>query len=106
QDVAPPVEAVLEELSHLAYRVIAELTPGGANVTEWAKREQCWRLMREQPWELPSSVRRHLVGRAAAAAHVDRNGAAPPDADTAAEAALIAEVASVGPDGWLALANW
>ncbi len=40
----------------MAYHVIAERAPSGANVTEWAKREQCWRLMREQPWDVPPSL--------------------------------------------------
>jgi hypothetical protein len=104
QDLAPAVEAALEELSYMAYRMIAELTPGGANVTEWAKREQCWRLMRDQRWDLPSSLRPHLVGRVVG--DEDQDGSAPPDADTGAEAAVIAEVVRVGPDGWLGLANW
>ncbi len=105
QDISPPVEAALEELCHVAYRVIAELTPGGANVTEWAKKEQCWRLMREQPWDVPASLRRHLVGRTAGGS--DESGlVTAPDADNAAEAAVIAEVSAVGPDGWLALASW
>lgn len=105
QDISTPIEVALEELSHLAYRVIAEMTPGGANVTEWAKREQCWRLMRDQPWDIPAPMRGHLVGRAAAAAS-DVARPTPPDADTEGEAAVIAEVVSVSGDGWLGLANW
>jgi hypothetical protein len=105
QDISPPIERAVEELSHIAYRVIAELTPGGANVTEWAKRDQCWRLMREQPWDVPPSLRPHMVGRSTGTS-AKPGVAAPPDADTAAEAAVIAEVTSVGADGWLALANW
>jgi hypothetical protein len=105
QDICPPVEAAIEELSQLAYRVIAEMTPGGANVTEWAKREQCWRLMREQAWDVPAALRRRLVGRSAGASS-EPSVVAAADADTAAEAAVIAEVSAVGPDGWLALANW
>jgi hypothetical protein len=104
QDISPALETALEQLSHLAYDVIAERTPGGANVTEWAKREQCWRVMREQPWELPVSLRQHVVSRAAATAEAGH--IVPPDADNAEEAAVIAEVAAIGGEGWLALANW
>ena len=105
QSISGAVAEALEVLSHVAYRVIAELTPSGANVTEWAKREPCWRLMCEQTWELPAALRRELVGRAAVGS-TEATAALPPDADTAAEAAVIVEVAAVGAAGWKTLANW
>jgi hypothetical protein len=105
QDLSSPVEAAVEELSHMAFSVIAERTPGGANVTEWAKRDQCWRLMREESWDVPQSLRQHLVGRARQTGEESAD-AAPPDADNAAEAAVIAEVAAVGAEGWKGLAGW
>ena len=104
QDVSAEVEAALKSLSVVAYHVLTELTPGGANVTEWAKRDQCWRLMREQPWDIPAALLPQLVGRSVAAS--DGRVAEAPDADTDEEVAVIREVVAVGADGWLGLANW
>ena len=53
QALPQPVEAALVELAHMAYRIVVERVPGGANITEWSKRDQCWTLMREEPWTRP-----------------------------------------------------
>jgi AIPR protein len=103
QAVQPAVEDALGDLAEIAFHVIAELTPGGANVTEWSKREQCWRLMKEQRWTVPAAVEPLLVGRGSAgssAAVAGSNGHMEQDHP------LIAEMAAVGADGWLAISNW
>jgi hypothetical protein len=98
QSLSPALEAAITELSHLAYEVIAERTPGGANVTEWSKREQCWVLMRELSWEPPSQLVAELIGRG-------RLGAK----DTGSNDSDVEQVAAVtrlGADGWLLIADW
>jgi hypothetical protein len=100
QDLDEDLQDAIAELSEIAFKVIAELTPHGANVTEWCKRDQCWRLMKEQPWTVPMAVERSLVasGRRAAAPSAT-NGQRDEDP-------LIEEMTAVGADGWLALSNW
>jgi hypothetical protein len=101
QDLDNDLRDAIASLSEVAFRVIVELTPGGANVTEWCKREQCWRVMKEQPWTVPVELERSLVaaGRQNGPAHGTTNGYAEDDP-------LIAEMAAVGADGWLAVSNW
>ena len=93
------LENALVELSHLAWRVVVEMAPAGANITEWAKQERCWRTMRDQSWEVPAAVRSALVtlGRPS-----EGNGASPVETDDPA----VAECAAVDPDDWFALSNW
>lgn len=98
QALSPALEAAVTELSHLAFEVIAERTPNGANVTEWSKREQCWVLLRELPWEPSSQLRTELVGRG-------KRGVANSDPrDVNPE--HVAAATSPGVDGWLSIANW
>jgi hypothetical protein len=101
QDLDDDLREAIGDLSHLAFYVITELTPRGANVTEWCKREQCWRLMQEQPWTLPHQVERSLVGRRRGDVSESASSNGQGDEDR-----LIAEVAAIGGDGWLALSNW
>ena len=50
------VEDALVELSHLAWKVLVEIAPPGANITEWAKQEQCWRAMRSESMDVELAV--------------------------------------------------
>jgi AraC-like DNA-binding protein len=96
QALSPALDAAVTELSHLAFEVIAERTPNGANVTEWSKREQCWVLLRELPWEPSSQLSAVLIGRG------KRSGRDPRGVDPE----HIAAATSPGGDGWLSIANW
>ena len=84
-------------------RVIAEMVPGGANVTEWCKREQVLADVKEQPWTVPASLEPLLVAR------VVRTRPGRRSARTircAEDDPIVAEMAAIGADGWLAIANW
>lgn len=88
QDIDVALADAVADLSHVAFHVIAELTPNGANVTEWCKREACWNLMREQPWRAPSTL--------TATAMPMRSGGGNGEVD-----ALSLDAA-----GWLELSTW
>jgi len=64
QALDPAVDEALVECSHLAWRVLVDLAPSGANITEWAKQERCWRAMRDEALRLPPDVNAQLVALA------------------------------------------
>lgn len=102
QDLDDDLQNAIADLCHLAYYVIADLTPSGANVTEWCKREQCWRLAKEQPWTLPPAVARSLVAGTRSTPGLSGTTNGQPEE----EDGLISEMTEVGGEAWLALSNW
>lgn len=95
-------EQAIVDLSRLAWKVLVEQAPPGANITEWAKRERCWELMRGEPWEVPPTVAATLkvLGReAATTGGTSSNGAVSDDP-------AVIECTELGSDGWFALSNW
>lgn len=99
QALTAPLESALVDLAHLAWTVLVDKAPAGANITEWAKQERCWRTLRDEPWEVPQALTAELapLGRLSG-----QNGAAPVSIDDPA----VAECAAVEPDDWFALSNW
>jgi hypothetical protein len=80
-------------------------TAGGRNVTEWCKKEDCWRQLQTLELELPSGLERELaegqplpnVGEAARHGKVELTGE---------DRANIAKTMLVPADGWLAIHQW
>ena len=100
QDIGPGAESALADLSRLAWKVLVDDAPAGANITEWAKRDGCWKAMRAERWELPIALGSELVA-------VGRGGGDRPATEpSAAEDPAVAECQALGADGWLSLANW
>lgn len=99
QSLDAPVEDAIAELSRLAYDVLVDRAPSGANITEWAKRDRCWILLREAPWDVPHLLAEALVGRGRAAA----GSTAPADRR---DIALVESMSAVAADHWFAIANW
>lgn len=99
QALDPTLEDALIQCSHLAWKVLVDLAPAGANITEWAKQERCWRTMRDEGWRVPEELGASLVVLARGAQGVESTST--PVDDPAVEAC-----AAVAPDQWLALSNW
>ena len=93
------IEDALVTLSHLAWKVLVDLAPAGANITEWAKQERCWRVMRDEAWTVPAEV---AAGFVVLGPRIATDGVAPEEEDDPA----VAACAALDPDDWLALANW
>ena len=77
-----------------------------ANVTEWAKRPECWSRIIDIGWQLPVQVSDELVDPAAVrgrhAAAVSGAAATVPRTDSEGIAAVVAVPAS----DWFAVARW
>ena len=99
QALDPTLEDCLVQCSHLAWKVLVELAPAGANITEWAKQERCWRTMRDEEWPVPEELSASLVVLA-------QGGQTPAAPSTPIDDPAVAACAAVAPDQWLALSNW
>jgi len=100
QGLTDAVEVALVELAHLAWKILVEEAPEGANVTEWAKQERCWRATRDETWSLPPALDAELV-ELGAGRDSSRRSAANSDDDPA-----VLECSAVQPEEWFAIANW
>ncbi len=93
-------EAALVDLSRLAWKVLVDDAPAGANITEWAKREACWKAMRGEGWKTPAGLAGRLVavGRPA--------GGASSTEPSAVEDPAVAACMELEAEGWFGLSNW
>jgi hypothetical protein len=100
QALTEATEAALADLSHVAWEVLVEKAPTGTNITEWAKREQCWKGMRDRPWSIPPALSAELVSPG--------QPSVSPTASTgsAADDVAVAACLEMEPDGWFAIADW
>jgi hypothetical protein len=64
QQTPAAVDDAIEALAHIAYRVLTDPDRPSANVTEWAKRSQCWDQMIHADWSVPDQLRPHLTSAA------------------------------------------
>jgi hypothetical protein len=100
QATSPAVDDAIENLAHIAFAVLTDANRPSANVTEWAKREECWNRMRAIDWSPPRSLTAELVGALADAG--TPNGSRP----SAPEESEIDGFETVSGDTFLALEAW
>ncbi|WP_020141796.1 AIPR family protein [Terracoccus sp. 273MFTsu3.1] len=95
-----PSAALLEaclDIAHLCFRVLTAEQRPIQNVTEWAKREQCWELVKKVQYELPSSLAGELV-LASVAAEVHKDARATQRIDT--NIAALSRIFEISVDEW------
>ncbi len=86
------LEVALADLSHLAFKHLTASDRPVANVTEWAKREQCWTSLRTIGWKAPLGIEELLLPVALESRL--ENGASP------------ASLEGVSGDAFLAISSW
>ncbi|KRF38937.1 AIPR family protein [Terrabacter sp. Soil810] len=95
-----PSAALLEaclDIAHLCFRVLTAEQRPIQNVTEWAKREQCWQLVKKVAYDLPPSLAGELVSASVAAqAHKDARATQRIDTNIAAQS----KVFEISVDEW------
>ncbi len=75
------------------------MAPEGANITEWAKQERCWRTMRDQRWVVPDGLEATLVV-------LGQRQAEPGATQFESDSEAVEACAAISADEWFALANW
>ncbi len=102
QKTPEAVDEAIEALSHIAYRVLTDPNRPSANVTEWAKRAECWERMIVIDWRPPAALTPHLLSPVSPT----DNGAAPEHRRSVGDDPTIAILAGVTGDTFLAIAGW
>jgi len=100
QRLTPALEAAIDDLCVLVHDVITR-PRHVANVTEWAKRPECWAKVLDIDWRMPDQLRAELIDPSAAAPR-GRHAATTSDTDLS----LIAAVTGVPAADWFAVARW
>jgi len=100
QRIGPVLVAAIDELCVPVHGVITRPVRV-ANVTEWAKRPECWSRVTDIAWQLPDQLRDELIDLSAAAAR-GRHEAATSET----ESAEIAAVTAIAANDWFAVARW
>jgi hypothetical protein len=100
QDISSAFGETVQAFSHGVYDVITD-PPGGANVTEYCKREPCWARVRDLGLSLPAALEAELSARGAGSTAKRGLEAVQPE-----EQALITEVARTTSEEWFALSQW
>jgi hypothetical protein len=100
QSLTPALAAAIDDLCAPVHQVITHPFRV-ANVTEWAKRPECWSRVVDIEWRLPSALREELIDPSAVPAR-GRHAAGPSDSDLL----QIAAVTAVPAADWFAVARW
>ena len=100
QALSEALDAALTGLSHVAWEVLVENAPTGTNITEWAKREQCWKAMRDRLWSIPPTLAAELVSPG------QRSTSPTTSTSPAGDDGAVSACLEVEPDGWFAIADW
>jgi len=100
QRLSPALTAAIDDLCVPVHGVITRPVRV-ANVTEWAKRPECWSKVLDIEWRLPDQLSEELVDLSAAAPR-GRHAAQPSETDLSHVAAVIAIPAT----DWFAVARW
>lgn len=104
QSLTPALENEIVEVSKFVQQMIIN-PPGGANVSEWCKREKCWNIIREYEYSLSPELIAELISIARPMATTS-----PPmnsiNSVTEVEKALIDEALSIPSTTWFALSRW
>jgi hypothetical protein len=102
QSLSQPLKEAIELVSkHVHGHIINP--PGGRNVTEWCKKEECWKQLSEISINLPGTITKELQSRDRTRRNHTNRGASSPDSR---ELKLIAEIMQVPDATWFRIAAW
>jgi AIPR protein len=105
QDLDEALDLALADISHQVFRHLTAADRPTANVTEWAKREECWNRLRIAPWEVPTAVEEMLLPAGAA----ERTAAGKEDRPAqghAENSTSPPRLRDVPGDAFLAISSW
>jgi hypothetical protein len=100
QRLSPALEAAVDDLCVSVHKVITNPVRV-ANVTEWAKRPECWTRVLDVNWRLPDQLRAELIDPSATAPR-GRHAAT----ESPADASQIVAVTVIPAADWFAVARW
>ena len=108
QSLTTALEENIIEVSKFVQQMIVN-PPGGANVGEWCKKQQCWNAIKEHSYEITEDLRAELVDVANAGEVISSAGKATVSSlnvTTEDERALIDKAFAISAAEWYALSRW
>ena len=108
QSLTTALEENIVEVSKFVQQIIVN-PPGGANVGEWCKKQQCWNAIKEHSYEITEDLRAELVDVANAGEVISSAGKATVSSlnvTTEDERALIDKAFAISAAEWYALSKW
>ena len=108
QSLTTALEENIVEVSKFVQQMIVN-PPGGANVGEWCKKQQCWNAIKEHSYEITEDLRAELVDVASAGDVISSAGKASVSSlnvTTEDERAIIDRAFAISAAEWYALSKW
>ena len=103
QCLSPVMEQEIIDVSKFVQQMIVN-PPGGANVSEWCKKEKCWQMIRDYDYSISLTLEKELLTVAkTTASPVQATGI---NAITDDEQKVINEAADIPASTWFALSKW
>lgn len=102
QGLSLALQKAIKIVSHQVHQFIIN-PPGGRNVTEWCKKEECWKQIQAIEIELSTEFLNELISVDKAKPNQIDKGIESPDAE---DLKLIAQISEVLADTWFQLALW
>ncbi len=102
QGLSAALQEAIKIVSQQVHQFIIN-PPGGRNVTEWCKKEECWKQIQAIEIELSTEFLNELISVDKAKPNQIDKGIESPDAE---DLKLIAQISEVPADTWLHLARW
>ena len=108
QSLSSALEENIVEVSKFIQRMIVN-PPGGANIGEWCKKQQCWNAIKEYSYEITEGLRAELVDISNTDEVISSAGKATASSFnvvTEEEKALIEKAVGISAAEWYALSKW
>ena len=103
QSITPAVENDIVELSHQIHRILIEPPGSIRNISEWAKKLDCWKTVEELDWHASPDLESELIA-------FGRKRTPKPSADlfgpSDSEQTLIDKAAAVEGTVWFEISSW
>ncbi|NMG20918.1 AIPR family protein [Brasilonema bromeliae] len=101
QGLSPALQEAIKIVSYQVHQVIIN-PPGGRNVTEWCKKEECWKQIQTIEIELPNEFWNELISVDTKPNQIDK-GIESPDTE---DLKVIVQINEVSDETWFQLAHW
>lgn len=107
QALTPALEQNIVAVSKFVQRMIVN-PPGGANVGEWCKKQQCWNAIKEYNYEITAELRAELVDitNQAIISSAHKATTSSLNATTEEELEVIERAFAISAGEWFALSEW
>ncbi len=104
QGLTPALEREIIEVSKFVQQLIVN-PPGGANVSEWCKKEKCWLTIKDYDYDISDELKDELISveRPTAAIKTPESSI---ESLTNSEKEIIKEVCNISAETWFALSRW